>query len=172
MQVKKCGKKRREGGCWQRVERYWQNQTCLFCWVCTWRIKWALTTQPPSSAEVKNEWSYTSAPPIYLLDVDRDMSYWCLKRAEFIIEESRWIRTVLKVMFVAYQLHSQCIIFRTTVAGAPLSFAHRSNRCAFQIIWTKLTALTPEGWVVICYTPIPSLYRTVNTFRSGYKTQL
>jgi hypothetical protein len=27
---------------------------------------------PPSAAEVKNEWSYTSAPPVYLHGVDRD----------------------------------------------------------------------------------------------------
>ena len=27
---------------------------------------------PPSSVEVKNEWSYTSVPPIYLRGVDRD----------------------------------------------------------------------------------------------------
>ena len=27
---------------------------------------------PPSSAEVKNEWSYTSTPPIWLCDMDRN----------------------------------------------------------------------------------------------------
>jgi len=30
---------------------------------------------PPSSDEVKNEWSYISSPPIHLLDVDRDTFY-------------------------------------------------------------------------------------------------
>jgi hypothetical protein len=29
---------------------------------------------PPTSAEVKNEWSYTSSPPIPLHDIDRDNS--------------------------------------------------------------------------------------------------
>jgi hypothetical protein len=34
-----------------------------------------LDHSPPSSAEVKNEWSYTSTPLIYLLNVDRDRFY-------------------------------------------------------------------------------------------------
>ena len=57
----------------------------------------------------------------YLLDVDRDMFYWCLKQMlEFLTWESRRIRTVSKVIFVAFQLNSQCIIFTITVAVVPL----------------------------------------------------
>jgi hypothetical protein len=38
-------------------------------------VKWLgheVDHSPPSNAEVKNEWSFTSALPIYLYDVDRD----------------------------------------------------------------------------------------------------
>jgi hypothetical protein len=37
--------------------------------------KMGLDPSPPSSAEVKNVWSYTSTPPIYFLDVGRDRFY-------------------------------------------------------------------------------------------------
>jgi hypothetical protein len=41
--------------------------------VCTATRLWAIKNySPPSSAEVKNEWSYTSTPHIYLHDMDRD----------------------------------------------------------------------------------------------------
>jgi hypothetical protein len=31
-----------------------------------------LTTLPPSCAQVKNVWNYTSAPPVCLFDVERE----------------------------------------------------------------------------------------------------
>jgi len=37
--------------------------------------KIGLGHSPPSSVEVKDVWSYTSALPIYLFDVDRDRFY-------------------------------------------------------------------------------------------------
>ena len=41
--------------------------------VCTETGLWAIKNHsPPSSAEVKNEWSCASPPPIYLHDMDRD----------------------------------------------------------------------------------------------------
>ena len=33
---------------------------------------------PPSSIEVKNEWSYTSTPLVYLLGMDRDFTFFFL----------------------------------------------------------------------------------------------
>jgi len=36
------------------------------------RLRCAYDIWNPSSADVKNEWSYTSSPPIFLLGVDRD----------------------------------------------------------------------------------------------------
>jgi hypothetical protein len=34
----------------------------------------------PSSAKVKNEWRYTSIPPIYLQNMDKDLSFKYLVR--------------------------------------------------------------------------------------------
>ena len=42
-----------------------------YSWGCSGRgVK--LTTRLPCSTKVKNEWIYTSAPPIHFDDVDRD----------------------------------------------------------------------------------------------------
>jgi hypothetical protein len=40
---------------------------------------------PPSSAEIKNEWRYTSTPPVYLHDVDRNTFTFTLSPLQTII---------------------------------------------------------------------------------------
>jgi hypothetical protein len=56
----------------KRPDRLWTPLTLKFngtgvTWVCR-----DIDHSPSSSAEVKNEWSYTSASPIYLHCVDKE----------------------------------------------------------------------------------------------------
>jgi len=48
-----------------------------------------LTTHAPSSVEVKNEWSFTSTPPIHFHGVDRENSLY-LKFKSYGVNEIAW----------------------------------------------------------------------------------